>query len=175
MAHDFRRLTDFLVGQGTDKVPHSHTPFLAHLIGVYKDLKEWGCEEHVVLAGLFHSIYGTEAFQGFALPLSERGTVRELIGEKAERLAYINCSLTRDSIDQSAAAGSPQLRNRLTDEPLPITEGEWRDLLTLHLCDRLEQVERMQNWEMRRPAWGHMAVLLGGTPQREYDRIFAGH
>jgi (p)ppGpp synthase/HD superfamily hydrolase len=175
MAHDFRRLTDFLVSYGTDKIPHSDTPFLAHLIGVYKDLKEWGCDEHVVLAGLFHSIYGTEQFQGFKLPLTERETVRELIGERAERLAYVNCALVRASIDESAATGTPQLHDRFTDEPLPITDEEWRDLLTMHLCDRLEQVERTGNWDMRRQAWHDMAHRLGGTPLREYERLFAGH
>lgn len=175
MAHDFRRLTDFLVSHGTDKIPHSDTPFLAHLIGVYKDLKEWGCEEHVMLAGLFHSIYGTEQFQGFKLPLTDRDTVRELIGEKAERLAYVNCALVRASIDQSAATGIPQIHDRFTDEPLPITDDEWRDLLTMHLCDRLEQVERTGDWGMRRQAWHDMAHRLGGIPQREYERVFAGH
>lgn len=175
MAHDFRRLTDFLVSYGTDKVPHSDTPFLAHLIGVYKDLKEWGCEEHVLLAGLFHSIYGTEQFQGFKLPLTERETIRDLIGQKAERLAYVNCALTRDSIDQSAAVGAPNLHDRFTDEPLPITQDEWQDLLTMHLCDRLEQVERTGDWDKRRQAWHDMAQRLGGIPLREYERIFAGH
>jgi (p)ppGpp synthase/HD superfamily hydrolase len=173
--HDFRKLTDFLVSHGTDKVPHSQTPFLAHLIGVYKDLKEWGCDEDLVVAGLFHSIYGTEAFQGFYLPLTERDTIRGLIGEKAERLAYVNCCLTRDSMDQSAAAGVPQLQNRFTNEPLPITAEEWQDLMTLHLCDRLEQVERTGNWDMRRQGWHDMAQRLGGIALREYERVFAGH
>ena len=50
MAHDFRELTDYLRSVGTERVPHSEGYFLAHLIGVYRDLKEWGCEEHVVLA-----------------------------------------------------------------------------------------------------------------------------
>ena len=53
MPHDFRKLTDYLVSVGADKVPHTDTRFLSHLIGVYRDLKGWGCEEHVCLAGLF--------------------------------------------------------------------------------------------------------------------------
>src|SRR5207253_1498525 len=101
MPHDLKPFTNYLVSLGTDKVPHSKTPFLAHLLGVYTDLKEWGCPEHVVLAGLFHSIYGTEAFQGFSLPLSKRDEVRGLIGERAERLAYLNCALTRETLDAS--------------------------------------------------------------------------
>ena len=175
MPHDFRKLTDFLVALGTDKVPHSHTPFLAHLIGVYKDLKEWGCEEHLVVAGLFHSIYGTEAFQRFSLPLTERPQIREMIGDRAERLCFLNCSLTRDSLDQSVAGGAAKLWSRFEDAPLPITPEEYQDLLTLHLCDRLEQVERMDNWDLRREAWGQMAQHAGGIAQERYERVFAGH
>src|SRR5258708_11425671 len=84
----FKQLTDFLVALGTDKVPHTDEVFLAHLIGVYRDLKDWDCDEDVCRAGMFHSIYGTEKFQLFSLPLARRGEVRALIGERAERLAY---------------------------------------------------------------------------------------
>src|SRR5437588_6847446 len=128
MARPFRELTDYLVALGTDKVPHSKTPFLAHLIGVYQDLKEWGGEEHLVLAGLFHSIYGTEAFQGFSIPLGRREEVRELIGERAERLCYVNCAIVRDSLDASVLEGGPpRLWNRFEDGPLPVTDAEFGD------------------------------------------------
>src|SRR5436190_17801280 len=136
MARSFRELTDYLVALGVDKVSHSKTRFLSHLIGVYRDLKEWGCPEHLALAGLFHSIYGTEAFQGFSLPLDRRAEVRELIGERAERLAYVNCALTRESLDASvAASGPPRLWDRFEDRPLELTDEEFTDLITLHLCD----------------------------------------
>jgi (p)ppGpp synthase/HD superfamily hydrolase len=175
MPHSLKKLTDYLVSLGTDRVPHTGTRFLSHLIGVYKDLKEWGCPEHVVLAGLFHSIYGTEVFQGFALPTSRRGEVRELIGEQAERLAYINCALTRQSLDASVAAGGPpRLWDRFEDRPLELSEEEYTDLLTLHLCDRLEQVGRSQNWDVRRQAWENMARRLGGVALESWERVYAG-
>jgi hypothetical protein len=174
MAHDFKKLTDYLVGLGTDKVPHSQTPFLAHLIGVYRDLKDWGAPEHLVLAGLFHSIYSTEAFQRFGLPLEKRGEVRELIGERAERLAYVNCALTRESLDASvAAAARPRLWDRFRDAPLEVSEEEFRELITLHLCDRLEQVGRTRNWDFRREAWEHMARRLGGIALQRWSDVYA--
>ena len=174
MPRPFRELTDYLVALGTDHVPHSNTPFLAHLIGVYRDLKAWGCPEHLVLAGLFHSIYGTEAFQGFTLPLSKRDEVRELIGEQAERLAYINCALTRESLDASVAAGGPpRLWDRFEDRPLPVDPAEYTDLLTLHLCDRLEQVERSGRWDVRRQAFENMARRLGGVALENWEKVFS--
>jgi hypothetical protein len=57
MDPDYRRMMDFLVGLGTDSVPHSGDKgFLAHLIGVFRDLESWGCDRDVCRAGLFHSI-----------------------------------------------------------------------------------------------------------------------
>jgi (p)ppGpp synthase/HD superfamily hydrolase len=172
MAHDFKKLTGYLVDLGTEKVPHSNTPFLAHLIGVYRDLKEWGAPEHLVLAGLFHSIYSTQAFQRFGLDVEKRDEVRALIGERAERLAYINCALTRESLDASVAEGRPQLWDRFENAPLPISDEEFTDLITLHLCDRLEQVARTGNWEYRASAWRNMAHRLGGIALERYEQVY---
>ncbi len=173
MAHEFRKLTDYLRSHGTDHVPHSQVPFLAHLIGVYRDLQEWGCAEHVVLAGLFHSIYGTESFQGFALPLSHRPEIRALIGERAEHLAYVNCMLSRSSLDSSVAEGGPpRVVSRTDGTPLALTEDEFTDLITLHLCDRLEQVHRTDSWDWRRTAWENMARRLGGIALERWHRVY---
>lgn len=39
-------------------------PFDQHLRGVQAILRHWGADDAVSDAGLFHSIYGSEAFQG---------------------------------------------------------------------------------------------------------------
>jgi len=49
-------------------------------------LRGWKQDTALADAGLFHSIYGTEGFAGFALPLAERTNIRALVGERAERL-----------------------------------------------------------------------------------------
>ena len=68
MDKDFKRLTDFLLGIGIEQVPHTHKSYLARLIAVYRDAGiAPGCPEDVCRAGMFHSIYGTEKFQGFTL------------------------------------------------------------------------------------------------------------
>lgn len=174
MARPFREMTDYLVALGTDQVPHSGVAFLAHLLGVYRDLKAWGADEDLAYAGLFHSIYGTEVFQGFKIPLEQRPEIRALIGDAAERLAYLNCALTRESLDASVATGGPpRLWDRFTGAPLELTEAEFTRLLTLHLCDRLEQVGRAQNWDVRREAWENMARRLGGAALENWSRVFA--
>jgi (p)ppGpp synthase/HD superfamily hydrolase len=173
MAHDFKRLTNYLVSLGTGNVPHSNTPFLAHLIAVYRDLQEWGAPEYLVLAGLYHSIYSTDSFRKFGLPLERRDEVRELIGERAERLAYVNCALTRDSLDASVASGRPQLWDRFREAPLEVSDAEFTDLITLHLCDRLEQAARLGDWEYRREAWEQMARRLGGIALERWSAVFS--
>src|SRR5262245_24686890 len=98
----YDELIEFLSALGTERVAHTEGSFLTHLIGVYEELKSWGCDEDLCRVGMFHSIYGTEKFQKFALPLDRRDDVRRLIGQRAERLAYINCVMDRASFDRAA-------------------------------------------------------------------------
>jgi hypothetical protein len=171
----FKQLTDFLVSLGTDKVPHTNEVFLAHLIGVYRDLEAWGCDEDLCRAGMFHSIYGTERFQKFSLPLARRSEVRELIGTRAERLGYLNCAMDRASFDRAAFGDGEAycIVDRLTGGEVELPRDEFDDLCRVHLCDWLEQVPRSKEWDYRRPAYRRMAERLGGTAQEAYDRVFA--
>ena len=91
MAHNFKQLTNYIIEIGAAQVEHTEKTYLAHAIGVYRDMQSWGSDEDLCMAALFHSIYGTELFQDFTLPLERRGEVRELIGERAEYLAFLNC------------------------------------------------------------------------------------
>jgi hypothetical protein len=175
MDKDFKRLTDFLVGMGIDEVPHTHKSYLAHLIAVYRDLESQGCPEDVCRAGMFHSIYGTEKFQGFILPLARRGEVRALIGDRAERLAYANCAMDRASFDRALdqAAEPYRIIDRITGEEIALSAHDFDDLCRVHLFDWLEQVPRSQEWDYRRPAYRKMAGRLGQSAEAEFERTFA--
>ncbi len=173
MDENFKRYTDFLVGLGTNEVPHSGKPFLAHLIGVYRDLQEWGCDEDVCLGGMFHSIYGTERFQKFCLPVERRSEVRDLIGERAERLGYLNCAMDRPVFDATVQQeDSYRYVDRLTQEECDLPPRDFNDLCTIQVCDWLEQVPRLKDWDYRREAYRTMAYRLGGIAQESYDRVF---
>jgi (p)ppGpp synthase/HD superfamily hydrolase len=69
MVPTFKQLTDFFISIGAVQIEHTEKGYLAHAIGVHNDLKFWGCDEEVCRAGMFHSIYGTEFFQRFTLPV----------------------------------------------------------------------------------------------------------
>src|SRR6266536_1789615 len=168
MDSTYKQLTDFLVSLGTDAVAHSNKSFLAHLIGVYNDMRTAGCTEEVCRAGMFHSIYGTELFRKFQLPLERRPEVCALIGERAERLAYLNCVMDRASLDESVARGEAPHRvvDRVTGEEVLLSANDFDDLCRIHLYDWLEQVPRTQRgWAYRRDAYRRLAERLGRPAQ----------
>jgi hypothetical protein len=175
MDPDYRRMTDFLVGLGTEAVPHTgEKGFLAHLIGVYRDLEAWGCDRDVCRAGLFHSIYGTELFQKFSLPLEQRDQVRQLIGDRAERLAFVNCVMDRSTFDRLIPTDGPyRITNRVTGETIELDDHDYHDLCVVHLCDWLEQVPRSQQWDYRQSAYRGLANRLGGIAKDSFDRVYS--
>ena len=111
-----------------------------------------GCTEELCRAGMFHSIYGTELFQRFKLPLERRTDVHALIGERAERLAYLNCAMDRASLDRALEQGSEPycILDRLTGQEVSLTRADFDDLCRVHLYDWLEQAH--YSWMPAKPA-----------------------
>ncbi|MDR3637082.1 MAG: hypothetical protein P4L84_24980 [Isosphaeraceae bacterium] len=175
MDKDYKRFTDFLVGIGIDEIPHTHKSYLAHLVALYRWLEAEGCPEDVCRAGMFHSIYGTEKFQGFTLPLERRGDVRALIGERAEHLAYLNCAMDRASFDRAVRSASEPhtIVDRITGAEVALCARDFDDLCRIHLFDWLEQVPRSREWDYRRSAYRDMARHLGSGAEQAYEHVFA--
>ncbi len=175
MDTEHKRLTQFLVDIGIEHIPHTEKSYLGHLIAVYRLLESQGYPQDVCRAGMFHSIYGTEKFQGFTLPLDRRQEVRHLIGERAERLAYLNCAMDRASFDRALdqSGESRRFRDRITGEDVEVSRQDYDDLCRVHLFDWLEQVPRSREWDYRRPAYRRMAERLGPSAVESYERTFA--
>ena len=164
---------DYLVGLGIDTIGHTGDTFLSHVLGVYHLLLECGRDEEVCLAGLFHSIYGTETTRGFALPLARREEIRSLVGERAERLAYLNCALDRATLDRAVESDREPflVTDRLEGREVELSPGQFDDLCSVHLCDWLEQVARSwRGFGYRRAAYRRMAERLGQVAL--YSRVF---
>jgi len=175
MDPNYRQMIDFLRSLGTEDVPHSgEKGFLAHLVAVMRDLESWGCSRDICRAGLFHSIYGTELFRRWSLPLERRPEVAALIGEQAERLAFVNCMMDRTSFEVLLESDGPYvIRNRETGEPIELSREDYDDLVCLRLCDWLEQVARSNRWDYRRDAIRLMAQRFGGIAEVSYQRVYA--
>eukprot|EP00588_Corethron_pennatum_P012181 CAMPEP_0194266334 /NCGR_PEP_ID=MMETSP0169-20130528/1276_1 /TAXON_ID=218684 /ORGANISM="Corethron pennatum, Strain L29A3" /LENGTH=313 /DNA_ID=CAMNT_0039006995 /DNA_START=16 /DNA_END=957 /DNA_ORIENTATION=+ len=184
-------LLDYVERAVPDVLQHTGaSAFDEHLRGVQAVLRGWKAPEHTVRAGLFHSIYGTEGFQGFALPLSERGPIADLLGERAERLCWIFCMVDRSTVDATVIAWSQnrkfeetysfRARPELGQFKIAVSKDEWLDFIELNLADWLEQVEgaaskpsELFNWNKgeayayRRDAYRFMSELLVATrPER---------
>ncbi|MEM7010369.1 MAG: DUF6817 domain-containing protein [Verrucomicrobiota bacterium] len=176
MNEDLKRYSDFLVGIGTESVEHTgESSFLKHLFAVYHDLKRWGYDEEICLAGLFHSVYGTDKFRRFALPLDRRDDVRDLIGERAERLAYFFCAMDRKSFDASLARGIEpySMIDRFTGGTIEFNAPDFEDLCKMVLVDWLEQVPRSKQWDYRRETHQRLAERLGPFAVQERERVYA--
>ena len=175
MDRDHKRLTGFLVGMGIEDIPHTEKSYLAHLIAVYRLLETHGYDEDVCRAGMFHSIYGTEKFQGFTLPLDRRDEVRALIGDRAERLAYFNCAMDRSSFDRALERPEPPypIADRITGESVELSQADFDDLCRVHLYDWLEQVPRSREWDYRRASYRKMAERVGPAAEEDFERTYS--
>lgn len=134
----------------------SHVPFLAHLCGTRRILAAWGARPALCDGGLFHSVYGTEYFEPDRT--AERDDVIAVIGAHAERIAWLWCTIRRDTLD--VAGGTVQLRHGHATERL--TPFEVGDLATLWAADTVEQIERMSPSE-RAFASGLRSVVVAAS------------
>ncbi len=175
MDIDFQRWIDYLDSLGVRDVPHTKHTYFGHLTAVYRYLKQQGCSEDVYKAGLFHSIYGTEGFQEFKLPLDRRDEVRALIGGRAEMLAYLNCAVDRATLDREALRSTPSyhITDRITGDEVTLSREDFDDLCRVHFYDMLEVVPRWGEWNYRRAGYRALAERLGPEAVAEYERVFA--
>jgi (p)ppGpp synthase/HD superfamily hydrolase len=171
----FKEMTQYFQDIGANDVRHTKKTYLAHGIGVYRDIKAWGADEDLCKAALFHSIYGTQQFQGFTLPLEHREELKAFIGERAEWIAFLNCFMDRETLDTQVTEDKEvyPIRHRVTGEMIEVSREDFDDLVRVHLCDMLEQVTRSEAWNSRREAFRNMAERLDGVALEAYDRVFA--
>src|SRR6185437_8410140 len=113
--------------------PHSGRTLFAHLAGTYSLLQAWGNPMHVCLGGLFHSIYGTNAFRHRSLPEDQRFALQSLIGIQAERLAWDFCHISRPR--EILSALSSRVDNCKSEGP------DWIALAEIEAANLIEQAD----------------------------------
>ena len=84
-----------------------------------------GAPQHVQDAGLFHSIYGTAVFHHQTT--ADRGVIKSVIGEKAERLVYLFCILGRETNRQTEIAQISDEETRKELMLIDYANGEEQD------------------------------------------------
>lgn len=104
-------------------------------------LERWGCPPAVSLGGLFHSVYGTTAYEPCLVSVAERDVVRGVIGAEAEELAWL--------FGRCPAVSLP---DAVRDPVAPVLDAEWdvlpattqqvRELAVIALANLVEQRPR---------------------------------
>jgi hypothetical protein len=145
-------MSDLLSARGAG-VRHRGATLLDHLRGVAAILRRWGAPEALCRAGLFHSVYGTEAFGNPLFTAEERDLVRIEIGVEAERLVALFCAVRRSSLVSAVANGEPYAAIGRDGGPVPLSIVELRSLITLAWANALEQ-------ETRQPSLTTDAALM---------------
>ena len=141
------RVIDFLRAEGAGDLGHAWgRTLLAHLVGSYEIARRWGQPSVIAHAALVHSVYGTEVYTRPLLPLSRRHELITLVGEQAERLAYLFAVTPRDPL----FAGTHSWLRGMPRRPLGEARGaseaatsrdESDALIVLHMANLAEQVQ----------------------------------
>jgi hypothetical protein len=113
----------YLAALGADTVPHSGRNLLAHLKATAELVAAWGLPRYVILAALFHSVYGTEYFRRETLSSDNREILRQRIGSMAERLVFLFHSLSRASLFTGQGASGLRWINA---DDLKVTPDEFQ-------------------------------------------------
>lgn len=91
--------------------------------------------------GLFHSVYGTSAYKPRLLDVDDRQLVRDLIGGRAEEIAWAFCNLPMRSqaLDLALQCGNHDLLMEQVRCSHSSRDRLWGDLIALECANLLEQ------------------------------------
>jgi len=136
-----KRALTFLIENNVHKSTHSNRRSIDHLIGVANLLTNWHCQETLILAGLFHNIYGTSVFNSIVIKINDREKVKRIIGSRAERLAYIYCTVQRKKL-QSIFKEDIPIINIFEDngEKIILNDVDILNLAILDIANSIEQI-----------------------------------
>ena len=129
------RMIAWLESTGAARTAHSGRHLLDHLLGTYDILAASGQSDAVCRGGLFHSVYGTNAFSSVTVQPSQRAQVRHLIGERAEALAWTFGHIDRPKVLIEAAASNFEVLPQML-QGLPVSA---KDLALIECANLLEQ------------------------------------
>ena len=82
---------NYMIDIGVDNIPHRESNLLAHSISVSEMLQSYNRPIEEQVAGLFHSIYGTE-YQMYGTKIT-REEIQSIIGKESEHIVNLFCTL----------------------------------------------------------------------------------
>ncbi|NUP50112.1 MAG: hypothetical protein HOW97_22785 [Catenulispora sp.] len=143
-------IEEFLRARGAADMAHPGGTLLDHLLRVRRRLADWGAPRAVQIAGLCHAAYGTDGFAPSLLDLTGRGTLAEVIGERAEALVYLYGSCDRGTTYPRLRNGeSPAFRDRFTGTESDPDDEDLRAFLEITAANELDVFEHNEELATR--------------------------
>ena len=163
---------------------HKAGTFRHHLVGVARSLAQWQQPRDIRLLGLLHSVYGN-AFVDLVKfdPARERARLQALVGEPAEHLVYLFCTMSRTQFVQKVLAGELESDGRLVlqkdGQDQVLSPYEVAAFVIVSMADTIEQwsswqddvYSRFPTPNDQRPQAVHWAASLWPGPMRPSGRM----
>lgn len=127
--------------RGAETIDHPGGTLYAHLSRVHDRLGRLGLGADVQLAGLAHAVYGTDGFDLVLLDPANRTTLRDLIGEPAERLVYLYGACDR-SRTWRRLPDTGEVWNRFANEVESLDPMLLQPFVDLSVVNELDVVEQ---------------------------------
>jgi catechol 2,3-dioxygenase-like lactoylglutathione lyase family enzyme len=132
---------EFLLERGADRLQHPGGTLYEHVRRVAELLAEWGAAGEVRAAGLCHACYGTDGYALALLSLAERPVLSELIGPRAESLAYLYASCARAAVYPALGRSGPvPFLDRFTGTTRTPPERDIRAFVELTAANELDVI-----------------------------------
>lgn len=136
------RYISLLEALGAGVTSHSRGTLLEHLRGTHDLLDQWGNPPQVCVAGLFHSIYGTYAFDKQSADMGMRENIRDVIGVQAEWLVYVFCVTDRRCFYDHLGESRFRVRDIVHDCDLELDRDTLAALIEIEVANVVDQVPR---------------------------------
>lgn len=153
--------------EGAREIWHKHGTFYDHLLGVWRILAAWRQPAEVCRLGLMHSVYSNSFVRMKVFDADHgagRESVRRLIGEEAERLVHLFCTIRREELlplgDLSVPADGLEVSTLIDDRKVRLSRGDLGTFLVVTMADYAEQLFGWQDRLFALP--GSDGKLRGG-------------
>jgi hypothetical protein len=162
---------------GAETISHPGGTLYAHLCRVHDRLGTLGTGADLRLAGLAHAVYGTDGFDVVLLSRADRVTLRDLVGDGAERLVYLYGACDR-RWTWPRLADTGQVVDRFTGQVHTPDPATLRSFVDLSIVNELDVVERDPAVAARHggylrglfPSWARIA---SPRVSRDADQVLA--
>ncbi|MDN4587363.1 hypothetical protein DBA29_02450 [Xenophilus aerolatus] len=183
---DLAPVLPMVLARGVGQDWHKAGTFRHHLVGVARTLAQWQQPPDVRLLGLLHSVYGNAFVDLVKFDAgTERGRLREQVGDSAEHLVYLFCTASRAQFTQRVLDGEIDTDGGVTVERIGKTQGTVRlsayEVAAFIVVTMADFMEQWFSWQddifsgfpqvVARPQAEHWMASLWPGPMRPSARV----